>query len=133
MQEQNNNTSLPVLYDVIYVLFVMPENVNMWWKTTIDSLTTQDGQSIRAIAQVTSDSGTDTAGNYFAEEKGVMNFLQNNSAVLLSRDSSFQTGSETTWVLESNVPDDFITNLNTKRVRYSRKCVKKIVLFAIAK
>ena len=125
MDATTDNNRLPVLYEVISVFFVMPENANMWWETTIDLITTQDSQSIRAIAHVTFDCGKDTAGNYFAEEKGVMHFLHDNNAVLLSKDSSFQTGSETTWLHESDIQDDFITNINTKRAKYSRKCTAK--------
>ena len=80
---------LSVLNEVICVLFVMPRNVNMWWKTRVDSVTLQENQSIRAIANVTFDSGTDTAGNYFAEEKGTMHFLQANTSTFLSTHTSF--------------------------------------------
>ena len=103
----------------------MPENSNMWWKTRIESITVQADQSMRAIAQVLFESGTDTTGNYYDEEKGTMHFLQDNSATLISAHSSFNTGSETTWKLESAMENEVTNETTTRRTRRPRKCSMK--------
>ena len=99
----SSTSTIPVQYEVIYVLFNMDGNSNMWWKTTIDNITLQDNATIRAIAQVTFDSGSDTVGNFYAAESGVMHFLSERTAILLSTHSSFTTGSQTTWKLQTEL------------------------------
>ena len=104
----------------------MPENTNMWWKTKVESISVQADNSMRAIAQVLFESGNNTTGNYYDEEKGTMHFLQGNSATLLSVHSSFSTGSETTWKLEFEMKDEITYETTTTRTRRPRKCSMKV-------
>lgn len=108
---------LPVRYELIFVLFSMPGDVEMWWKTKVDSIEIQDTNTIRAIAQVTFDAGSDTSGNYYLAEKGAMHFSHNNTATLLSSHSSFGSGSETTWRHQSEMGDELTNENNSKRAR----------------
>ena len=126
MASSSISKPLPVLYDQVYVLFTMPANNNMWWKTTIDSITLLADNDVRAIAQVTFDSGTDTAGNYYAVEKSTMHFLHDDKAVLLSAHSSFQAGSGTLWKRQSDLQTGDLTNNNSKNSGKKTKQPAKI-------
>ena len=95
----------------------------MWWKTTIDQITIQDNETVRAIAQITFDSGSDAVGNFYAAESGVMHFLSERYAVLLSAHSSFSTGSQTTWKLQEELTTEIKSDRKVPRqlrVRPSR-------------
>ena len=108
-------STLPVQYEIIYVLFNMADTSHMWWKTTIDQITMQDNETVRAIAQITFDSGSDTVGNFYAAESRVMHFLSERSAVLLSTHSSFSTGSQTTWKLQSELTTEIKSDRKVPR------------------
>ena len=108
-------STLPVQYEIIYVLFNMADTSNMWWKTTVDKITIQDNETVRAIAQITFDSGSDTLGNFYAAESGVMHFLSERSAVLLSTHSSFSTGSQTTWKLQGELTTEIKSDRKVPR------------------
>ena len=108
-------STLPVQYEIIYVLFDMADASNMWWKTTIDHITIQHNETIRAIAQITFDSGSDTNGNFYAAESGIMHFLSERSAVLLSTHSSFSTGSQTTWKLQTELKTEIRSDRKVPR------------------
>ena len=126
LEATTNHSRLPVRYEIIYVLFNMPDDIQIWWKTKLDSITLHNGASVRAIAQVTFTSGSDSAGNNYIEESGVIHFTQGDSAILLTSHSSFSTGSETTWKLQSDLDVNVITSETTsKRVRPTRKCTQK--------
>lgn len=98
----------------------MPKEVNMWWKTTVDSITVQDGGNVRAIAQVRFAPGSDTSGNYFAEENGVIHFLHNDNATLISAQCSFTTGTQTTWKYSTAITTE-LTNENVTKRRKVKK------------
>lgn len=88
---------LPLRHETILILFHMPGNEYIWWKTTINNITPSENNGLRAAAAVTYNDGYDKKGNFYKEENGTVHFYSGDKIVVSTESDTFSSSSETKW------------------------------------